>query len=354
MPKISSSLNSPLVSSFKPSQPVHDSFTLEGSELPLLEKESVTPKKPLFNPTPPWNQPSPPPVTPSSYQKAAAGYARQAQTAPSSLSSFEKYKDDQLLSNPGGDHYDLKNKKVFDPPEKTSFGSRIGKDLSDAFGNVKNFFSNLLMGSKAHYRDTNGRIQEFTQRGFLGSTVDFFKDLGSGLSLGLWRPDGEAAPRGLWNRITFSFAKIKEAVFADAVEGVGGSVNHMVEDVVLAGWNLVETVPDSTIGNVEVGEKLTTAVFDNGQVVVDYVTDVLPAGEGWQRVHSCDLRHFELPVLNNLKKPEHEQTDDRFRHVRNTPFRKTIETLGALAADVFTFSRLGRMKWSSEKKPHQG
>jgi len=281
---------------------------------------------------------------------AAAAYARQS-PAVGPASSLGKYKDEQLLSNPGGDRYDL-DKGTARPGAsgKTSFGERVGKDLSDAWGNLKNFFSNLFMGAKFRYRDANGTIQEGRQRGLVGSVVDFFKDLGSALTLGAWRPDGEPEPRGLVKRIAFSCGKIKEAVFGDVVEGVSGSVNHMAEDLVLAGWNLAETVPDATIGNFEAGEKLTTSVFDNGQVLLDYTTDILPAGEAWLRVHSADLRGLKPPILNNLGMPEHNPQDDRWRYVRNTPFRKTIETLGSLAADVLTFGWLGRLKIFSEKR----
>lgn len=60
----------------------------------------------------------------------------------------------------------------------------------------------------------------------------------------------------------------------------------MAEDRMLTGWNLVEVIPDATIGNLGAGEKLTTTFFDNGQVTIDYLTDILPAGEAWLRVHS--------------------------------------------------------------------
>ena len=38
--------------------------------------------------------------------------------------------------------------------DQKSLAGRIGKDISDAVENIKNFFGNLLFGSKIHYRDS--------------------------------------------------------------------------------------------------------------------------------------------------------------------------------------------------------
>ena len=211
------------------------------------------------------------------------------------ISDLSKYKDDQLLSNPGGDHYYLEQKKV-DPHSKIqdSFWGRIGKDFSDAFSNVKNFFKDLLLGSRIKYRDENNRIQEARQRGLIGSVVDFIKGVGSALSFGLWRPNGEKEPRGFLERIGYFFTNVKQAVFGDLVQGAGRSLIHVGEDLLFAGWNLIEVIPDATVGNFHKGRKLITKLFDNGQVVLDYITDILPFGDAWQRVHATNLKDFSL------------------------------------------------------------
>lgn len=300
------------------------------------------------------SQPQAQAVAPSA--KAASGaYEKQLPEAgpPGFSSDVAKYKDDQLLSNPGGDHYDLENHRFrSEPSEQKSFWGRIGKDIKDALGNVKNFFGNLLFGSKTHYRDANGQVREAEQRGLVGSVVDFFQDLGSALSFGAWRPDGEDEPEGLAGRVGFFFSKLKEAVFGDLVQGVTGSVVHMAEDLLFAGWNLVEVVPDATIGNVEAGRKATTAVFDNGQVFLDYVTDVLPGGEASVRVHSWDLKNGEVPVLHNIRRAERETDDVRWKYVRNTPFRKAIETVGSILFDIVTLNFFGHLRGVGEDRKH--
>ncbi len=268
------------------------------------------------------------------------------------LSDWEKYKDDQLLSNPGGDYYNLKDKAVLTQSKgQETFWDRIGKDISDSFDNLKDCLDNLFLGAKILYRDENNQIQEATQRGLLGSVGDFFKDVGSALSFGAWRPDGEAEPEGFADRMGFFFSKMKEALFGDLVQGVGGSAVRSGESLVLAGWNLLEVIPDATIGNFEEGAKLTTTIFDNGQVAIDYLTDIIPTGEAWLRVHSPnfdDLNDAKAPVIYNIQLPERYDKDVRWKYVRNTPLRKTIETIGSLLADIATVKVLGDSSFSSE------
>ena len=126
----------------------------------------------------------------------------------------------------------------------------------------------------------------------------------------------------------------------------------MGEDLVLAGWNLLESIPDATIGNFQAGKRLTTSVFDNGQVVIDYLTDIIPFGDAWHRVHTPDLKKFKPPILHNLSMPEYNSGDERWRYVRNTPFRKTIETMGSLLTDVLTLKIFGQINLFSEKRHH--
>ncbi len=297
----------------------------------------------------------PPPLNTHSSKAVAGAYEKQDSGVTSSglKSAIAKYKDDQLLGSPGGDHYDLENKRyVADPPEQQSFWGRIGKNIKDAFGNLKNFAGNLLFGAKRHYRDENGDIQQGQRRGLIGSIADFFQDLGSAFSFGAWRPDGEEEPRGFGRRVGFFFSKFKEAVFGNLIQGVAGSVVNMAKDLVFAGWNLIETIPDATIGNFEAGRKLTTAVFDNGQVALNYIADILPGGDASIRVHSPDLKNLKPPILNNLSMPEKNPDDTRWKYVRNTPFRKGIETVGSVLTSILTLRFLGSFRLSGEKRNH--
>lgn len=280
-----------------------------------------------------------------SRKELAAAYVQQSGRAedPAVQSGWQKYKDDQLLRNPGGDRYYLdRNMVSADSRERDSFVSRIGKDLSDVLGNVKNFFGNLFMGSKIRYRDENNQIREATQRGLVGTCVDFFKDLGSALTFGAWHPDEATGPRGVVGRLSHFCAKLKKAFLGDLVEGVPKSVNHMAKNLALAGMNLVQVVPDATIGNLEGGRKITTTLFDNGQVLVEYLTDVIPSGDAWFRVHAMNFSGGKAPVFYNLEMPEHAKADTRWQYVRNTPFRKTIETIGTLLADIATVGLAGQ------------
>jgi hypothetical protein len=288
-------------------------------------------------------------------RQVAAAYQQQSGQPPSTqapvsqMSDMQKYKDDQLLRNPGGDHYFLDQKKVVaDPPERKSLWGRLKKNLADSFGNVKNFFSNLLFGQKVCYRDQSEQIKETSRKGLIGSIGDFFKDLGSGLTFGKWRPDGEKAPQGFLERMGFAVSKMKEAFSIDLFHGVLGSVNHMAGNLVLAGWNLMQVVPDATIGNFEAGKKLTTTIFDDGQVVVEYLTDIMPSGDAWLRVHAPNIKDLKPPILYNLGMPEHYDGDVRWQHIRNTPFRKAIETIGSLLADVAMVGTVGPVKFLSE------
>jgi hypothetical protein len=334
----------------------HDALTGDVSFQSLLvEKQSSPSSEPVRPPAAPLPRDLPVEMAASAFVASRHPQHPYQGIAPSTdLSDWEKYKDDQLLSNPGGDAYDFRGKRVIPEPQTPPpFWDRVGKDLSDAFDNLKNAFHHLLFGADFLYRDEHHQIQEASHVGLLGSVGEFFKDLASAFSLGAWRPDGEDAPDGLGDRAAFFFKKMKEAIFGDLVQGVGGSAARSGESLILAGWNLLEVVPDATIGNFEEGAKLTTTIFDNGQVAIDYLTDVIPTGEAWLRVHSPnldDLGNVKLPVIYNIQLPERYGEDARWRYVRNTPFRKTIETIGSLLADVATVKVLGDTSFSSEGK----
>jgi len=143
-------------------------------------------------------------------------------------------------------------------------------------------------------------------------------------------------------QLSYVGSKLEKAFLSDLVEGIPQSVNHAAKSLVLAGMNLVQVLPDATIGNLENGRKLTTTIFDNGQVMVEYLTDVIPSGDAWFRVHASSLLEGNLPILYNLQMPEHLNNDARWQYVRNTPFRKTIETVGTLLADIACIGMIGQ------------
>lgn len=287
-------------------------------------------------------------------EKKAAGlyHAQEYKSVESGeMNGLQKYKDDQLLLHPGGDHYPPDGAQVISGgDDQESFLQRIGKDVTDALSNMKNFFQDFLFGAKVRYRDEQEMVQEGTRKGLIGSVADFCEDLGSAFSLGAWRPDGEEEPRGILKRAGFFLSKLNEAVFGDLVQGVCGSAIHMGKDLLFAGWNTLEIIPDATVGNLEHGRKLTTSVFDNGQVALDYLTDILPFGDAWVRVHSMDLKELKPPLLQNIRTEERSEADLRWKHIRNTPFRKSIETIGALVVDLLTLKILGKTKIFSEER----
>ena len=267
------------------------------------------------------------------------------------LSGWEQYKEEQLLSNPGGDGYEVRQNRII-PVNKvpTSFLGRIGKDFSDGLANLTNGIKNLFIGVNRSYRDTDGQIQTVQKDGVFQALGKFFKNVGSALTFGQWHPGEENAPKGFVERAKFTLSKLKNAVLGDLVQGGAGGTLQVGEDLVLAGLNLVEIVPDATIGNVDAGRKLTTAIFDNGQVAVDYLTDILPTGEAWLRVHALNIKDRKPPVFYNLSLDVQHDGDARWQTVRNTPFRKTIETVGALLADIATVKLLSNTHGTSQER----
>lgn len=287
----------------------------------------------------------------ASPDQAAVAYRRAESSKRSRLiEDIAKYKDDQLLRNPGGDAYDLRRGAVEDLGPHRSFTRRVGKDLSDAWENGKRFLQNLLFGVETAYRDPSGRIQTTRRNGLCGTLGNFLKNTASALTFGLYSSGGAHRPSGLLERVTHFVRKFKEALLTDLVQGVPSSVNRMGKNLILLGWNLVEVLPDAALGHFEAGRRMTTTIFDNGQVVVEYLTDVAPGGDAWLRVHAGSLEEFSAPVLYNLSKPEHFGSDMRWETVRNTPFRKTIETLGALLADAVIFGVVGQTVASGRKR----
>ncbi len=289
---------------------------------------------------------------PRSGAVVAAAYRNNSTStaAAAPVSGFQKYKDDQLLRNPGGRGYNLDKKEVVEPSYKESISGLVRKDSSDGFGNIKNFIGNMLKGTTVLYRDDKDEIQAGHQKGLLRTVGDFFKDLGGALSFGALHPDSAEAPRGFKNRLFYSTSKLKDALLGDILTGVPSSVNHMAQNLALSGWHLAQVVPDAATGSFEPGQKLTTTVFDNGHVAIEYLTDVIPSGDAWLRVHATSLKGLKPPVLYNLKMPEHFTGDTRWEHVRNTPLRKTIETIGSLLTDALAIALTGQTLGSSNRR----
>ncbi len=251
------------------------------------------------------------------------------------IEQYKIYKEDQLMSNPGGDNFFLsKAGKVIDRNyDHSRITKRVGKDLADAGNNILNAVKDIGIGAKIKYVDKNGKIQEGRKVGLAGTVANFVKDTVSGLSFGLYSPEGEAKPQGGAARVKHLFKKIfKDALVGDIVKGVPKSAIHIGEDIVFAGLNAIEAVPDATIGNFKVGRKVTTSVFDNTQVVMDFVTDAIPGGDASARTRSFNLSKGikGLPILNNLTTPEEKQNEADWRYVRNTNFRKVLETIPSL------------------------
>ena len=267
------------------------------------------------------------------------------------------YKEDQLLAHPGGDNYFIhRTAGVYDPDfDRRLFQNRVGKDLADVGENLLNMVKDLATGSKFKYVDKDGEIKDGKRVGFLSTMKNFFEDLLSGLSFGAYVPAGEKAPEGPGASLLHFAKKVfYDAPFKDLLVGIPHSGINIVKNALFAGLNLLQVVPDATIGNFDWGHKLTTTVFDNGQVVVDYLTDIVPGGEAWLRVHAAgSTGEITLPILYNLKTSEQGVADSRWATVRNTPFRKTIETLGSLLADgALSLTAAGRIPSTSTDQRH--
>ena len=253
-------------------------------------------------------------------------------------SQMAMYKEDQLLAHPGGDYFFLRSTDhVFDPNfDQNKFVNRVGKDIVDAGENLLNIAKNLALGAQYKYVSGTGDIKTGQEIGLWGTLKNFAEDVFSGLTFGAYVPGGEKAPEGVLPSVGHFFKKILyEAPIRDILIGVPHAAANIVKDTALASLNLLEAIPDATIGNFEWGQKATTTVFDNGQVVVDYLTDVLPGGNAWLRVHAAGARgDMEPPVYFNLMTSEQGIADSRWATVRNTSFRKTIETIGSLLSDA--------------------
>ncbi len=256
-------------------------------------------------------------------------------TTHSFMEQMKTYKEDQLLSNPGGDSIfvDADGKVVNKGLEQNGFMERVGKDIKDAKGNLVNMLKDASYGSKFFYKGQDGGIKEGQKVGLVKTLENFFKDLFSGLSLSAYTPESENKPSGAPETAKHSLKKIfVDAVYNDAVVGIPRGLVQIVEDAALACLNLTEAIPDATVGNTKTGEIVTTKVFDDTQVALDFVADVLPGGNGRGRVYAFkfDKGLKGLPLIHNLTTPEQGTDEADFKYVRNTSFRKTIETISSI------------------------
>ncbi|KAB2834770.1 MAG: hypothetical protein F9K48_05650 [Candidatus Brocadia sp.] len=248
---------------------------------------------------------------------------------------FQKYKEDQLLSNPGGDRFNLKKGAMGIDccDDQSQFSIRVGKDIKDAGENFLNIFKDIGPGATFKYSGKDGSVQDGKKVGLGGTMVNFFKDIAGGMTLGKYAPNGEKSPANALEATKHFFKKIfVDALFKDIVVGIPRSAIHVGEDAVFACMNLAEVVPDATIGNYKKGQEITTEVFDDAQVLVDFVTDIIPMGEAGSRTRAITFKKgFKgFPLINNITSPERGMIDEKWRYVRNTPFRKTIESVATL------------------------
>lgn len=241
------------------------------------------------------------------------------------LQQIKQYKEDQLLSNPGGDKFFLnRNSNVIDNNfDQSKFSDRVGKDLSDSLSNFKNMIKDLGTGSEVKYFDNTGNIKTRKKTGLVGTVGKFFKDVASGLTLGAYTPKNEEAPVGVVGRAKHFFKKIFIDGFAkDVFVGVPQSVINVGEDALFAGLNLIETIPDAAVGHTKTGRAITSNVFDNIQVAMDFVTDIMPGGEA-----STRMKTMIAQKLKNINDGKSGSESEGTQYVRSTPFRKAIETL---------------------------
>ena len=253
------------------------------------------------------------------------------------VNQVNTYKQEQLRLHPGGDYVNWNGEDLkSDAVENKNIFERIKKDCMDGLVNLGNFFKDFLWGSDRKFVGDAGQVKTSHTIGLLGKLVLSFKDLVSGFSFGKYFSDDKPAPQGVIDRAVFSVKKLFQGVILnDIVYGIPSSTINMLDDAALGVWNLMEVVPEATLGNIPDGHTLVTTIFDSGQVAIDYITDCLPTGEAWMRVHGFQVNGGEVapPVLFNLTLPERYADDSRWSTIQNTPFRKTIETIGSLLAD---------------------
>ena len=89
---------------------------------------------------------------------------------------IQRYKEEQLLSNPGGDSVEWQEEGVSMAcrPDVTPFWKRIGKDLKDTAANLVNLWKDIGSGAAFNYFTKNGEIHHAKNRGLLKIAGNFF------------------------------------------------------------------------------------------------------------------------------------------------------------------------------------
>ncbi len=324
---VNKSMNRPRVSVARSNKRALRSF----NPVPTGKKIAAAYVKPESNIAKPVNNIAKPAfekVDTNSFDYSIAQKPAQPVSESNLAKQIQSYKEDQLLSNPGGDNVFLNRKTgVIDNNfDHSKLANRVGKDLDDAFSNFKNMIKDLGGGSEIKYFDNNGNVKTHKKRGLLKTVGNFFKNMASGLSFGAYTPKNEEVPAGVAGRVKHFFNKVfVQAIVKDISMGVPQSVINVGEDALFAGLNLIETIPDATIGNTELGRKATTKVFDNAQVAMDFATDIMPGGEASTRMKSFVAS--KLKGLKGEKGLDNSEDAPQWQYVRHSPFRKAIEAL---------------------------
>ena len=259
--------------------------------------------------------------------------------SPGIIKQMQMYAEDQLLKNPGGDYYVYENGNMVHDPDydHSDFGKRVGKDVSDAVENVKGVFKSLLDGDDYHYIDEEGKIQKARKTGLVKHLENFVGNCFDALGIG--KDENVEDTRSFIEKIGDAGKKVFiDGIVKNVVLGVPQSMLDAGQNFFSAMLNTLEVVPDATIGNFDIGRKITTTVFDNAQVAINYISDVAPTGEAWLRVQAAGSKDhgLKLPLLYNLRTPQEGMKDMRWAHVRNTDFRKIIETVGTIFTGIKT------------------
>lgn len=237
-----------------------------------------------------------------------------------------KYREDQLLTSPGGDRFFLaRSGNVIDIGyDHALFTNRVGKDIRDSYDNLRNLIKDLGSGREIKYLDHNGKIKRHRRQGLTGAAANLISNIVSGISMGAYTPANETKPEGISGRIKHFFKKVfVEAVGKDMITNIPRSIVSVGEDALFAGLNLMEVIPDATIGNTRLGRNITTRIFDDLQVAVDFATDVMPGGGASTRTKA---------FLTGKIMGSDDGRDDQnsIQLTRSTPFRRVIEAISLI------------------------
>ena len=115
------------------------------------------------------------------------------------MEQIARYKEDQLLANPGGDRYHTDRTKnvIVAPDGPSGFIRRVGKDLKDAGRNFLNMFENFFAGAEYKYRAADGTIGSGRHSGLLGTVGKFSGTWRAVSRSGRTSPKGKPFPSGL-------------------------------------------------------------------------------------------------------------------------------------------------------------